>query len=95
MTVQGLRRPWWWQGDFDTTGKTQTAWAVEAAVAYRAAHPEQYDAVTPPCDTPKCDTPVVTPSAARKRAWREANRDRSRELNRASKRRANADSVRT
>ena len=35
--AEGLRRPEWWKGDFDTTGKTQTAWAVEAAAAYRAA----------------------------------------------------------
>ena len=31
----GLSRPWWWKGDFDTTGKTQLGWAKEAAAKYR------------------------------------------------------------
>ena len=53
--VQGLRRPEWWKGDFDNTGKTQLGWALEAAAAYRAAHPEEFGGVTPSCDT-LCDT---------------------------------------
>ena len=84
--AEGLRRPAWWSGDFDATGKTQLGWALEAALAYRAAHPEVYG-VTPPCDTPVV-TPSVTPSAARKRAWREDNQERSRAINKAAKRRA-------
>ncbi len=84
--AEGLRRPSWWVGDFDTTGKTQLGWAKEAAAAYRAAHPERYG-VTPSCDTPSV-TPSVTPSAARKRAWRQANKERSREINRGTKAKA-------
>ena len=70
MTVQGLRRPEWWKGDFDTTGKTQTAWAVEAAAAYRAAMDLGVTSVTPRRHTV---TPTVTPSrgAERTRRWRE------------------------
>ena len=63
MTVQGLLRPEWWKGDFDTTGKTQLGWAKDAA-AYSVT------SVTPKRHTV---TPTVTPSqgAERTRRWRE------------------------
>ncbi len=101
----GLKRPWWWVGDFDDTGKTQLGWAKEAAAAYRAkeagaapARPADKEAkfralkaktgVTPSVTPPV--TPGVTPHGAdtateRKRRWREQNKERSREINRAAK----------
>ncbi len=77
MTVQGLRRPAWWEGDFDTTGKTQLGWAVEAAAAYREAMDlgvtRPAPSVTPSVTRPKSVTPSVTPSkgALRIKRWRE------------------------
>lgn len=88
--AEPLRKPDWWSEDvfFDPTGKEQRGWARAGAAAYRLAHPERYGV------TPSCDTPVVTPpaeemkqasEAMRKRLWRDKNRARSREINRAAK----------
>ena len=93
--AETLRKPSWWSPDveFDITGKTQLEWAKEGAERYRELHPERYG-VTPPCDTPEIVTPSVTPpaeemkqagEAMRKRLWRDKNRSRSREINRAAK----------
>ena len=73
MTVQGLRQPEWWKRDFDTTGKTQLGWALEAAAAYRAAHPERYGGAPGVTDSVTVDesvTPSVTVSKGAERARR-------------------------
>ena len=88
--VLDLRKPPWWSADvfFDPTGEEQRGWARAGAAEYRAAHPERYG-VTPPRDTPSVTPPAEemkqAGEAMRKRLWRDKNRARSREINRAAK----------
>ena len=92
-------KPWWWTADWPyvaSVGVTHNGVAVSAyndksALRLGAAQEEfralkERIGVTPPCDTPEIVTSSVTPSASeRKRAWREKNKVRSREINRASR----------
>ena len=88
--ADALRKPPWYSPDvfFDETGKVQLERAKAGAAAYRAAHPERYG-VTPPRDTPSVTPPAEgmkqASEAIRKRLWRDKNRSRSREINRAAK----------